>query len=106
MPTRAGSGFGHLDEFGDGADDNTLLRSGELGVDGKREALCGSAFRRRKVAAVVTQIAEARLKMKRHRVVDLRANTALGQVGSEIVASCRADDKLIEDVAAFGRLDW
>src|SRR6266446_4499752 len=85
-----------IDEFGNGGDDNLLLPSGELPVDGKREAFGGRAFSRRKVASVVTQIAEARLKVKRHWVVDLRANATLAQVGSKLVAACRADDELIE----------
>ena len=50
-----------MDEPGHGGDDRLLLRQRELAVDGKREAFCGSALGRRKVAGAVPQMTKARL---------------------------------------------
>ena len=97
---------GPVDESSDGADDCLLLRQRELAVNGERQAFGGRGFGRRKVSAPVAQIIKARLQVKRHRIVDLRPDALLGEVGPEIVAPCGPDDELIEDVAALRRFGW
>ena len=59
----------------------------------------------RQVAAPVPQTGEARLQMKRHRVVDFVADAAVVEVTLQRAAIRSPDDELIVDVAPTLRLD-
>src|SRR5947209_6390915 len=94
-----------IDEPGYGFDHPFLLRLGKPAADRERQALGCRPFGVRELAATMTQVGETGLQMKRHRVVNLRADAALVQMPFESVAVGRTDDELIENVPAVRRLD-
>ena len=58
-----------------------------------------------KSSVPIAQIGKARLEMKRHRVIDLAADAAGGEVLPESIAFAHADHELVEDVPPSGRFD-
>src|SRR5690349_9658058 len=82
-------------ERGDGIHHVLQLGFAQLRVDGQRDGLRGGGFGVRAVARLVAEIREAGLQVQRHRVVDLRADALLAQVGLELVALGDADDVLV-----------
>src|SRR5262245_38896748 len=89
------------DEFRHGVDDRLLLLDRELAVDRDGEAFGGRALRVGKRAGAVPEIGETRLQMKRHRIVDLVADTLLVEMALQAVAIGGSYDELVIDVPAL-----
>ena len=89
-----------IDEMADRADDERLLLGRQLGIDRQCEGFAGGRLGDGKIARLVAQGSETRLKVERYRVVDFGADLAGGQKISERVAEGggNADDELVVDV--------
>src|SRR5215472_234168 len=93
-----------LDELADGPHHSFLLSGRELAVDRQREAAGGGPLGFRKLSAAMTKLGETGLQMERDGIVDLRADAAFLEMRSEPVAVRGANDELVIDVPAIGRL--
>ena len=80
-----------------------LLVFAQLGEHGQRQHFFGGALRLRQIAGLVSQIGEALLQMQRNGIVNLGADTLLGQETSQLIAPPRADHVLMVDVIGLGK---
>lgn len=63
-----------------------------VGPEGQRQNLAAGAFGDGQIAALRSAIAESRLQVQRHRIVNAGRDAVLRQVSAQVIAARRADD--------------
>ena len=103
---RSGRLAGCLKILPDAADNRSLFFVGQFREYGQRQRFARGRFAARHTAGAVTLIRKTCLQVKRHRVVDFRPDSVLGQLLSQGVALAAGDtnDVLIPNVATAGYL--
>src|SRR5688572_5148741 len=84
-------------ELPDGSDDCVELRLGQLRIDRKRQNLLRRALAFGERTLGVLEIGEARLQVKRQRIVDRMTDALRLEMGGELIAARHAKRVLVVD---------
>src|SRR5579862_742952 len=91
------SGSGAAIECTNSAHDLVELTSFQFGIDRERNDLFGGTFGMRTRPLLIAEIREARLKVKRQRIVDRAADLLVREESSQVVPTLHPQGVLIED---------